>query len=206
MRILTGKGVSKGAVCGMLRFYRRKVSQVPRQIVSDCDAEFLRLTAAMETASEQLGELAEKARLEMGEEAAILFETHQMMLEDDDFCEAIRQQILEERLNAEAAVTDVVDLFAAQFEQLDDAYMQARASDVRDVGGRIVRILCGAEQEAGIPEDGNAYIIAAEDLTPSETVQLDKSRILGFVMSEGTPNSHTAILARTLGKSYLQYL
>src|SRR5699024_12414767 len=148
-------------------------------------------------AIEQLGKLAEQARAEAGDEAAMLFETHQMMAEDLDYEEAIENLITNEKLNAEAAVSDVADQFAAMFAAMDDAYMQARAADVRDVSQRILGILCGVVQ-GGIASEV-PVLLAADDLAPSETIQLDKSKILGFVTAGGSGSSHTPILARTMG-------
>ena len=141
--------------------------------------------------------LAEKARAEAGDEAAMLFETHQMMAEDLDYEEAISDHINNEKMNAEAAISDTAVQFAAMFESMDDSYMQARAADVRDVSDRILGILSGAVQ-GGIASDV-PVLLAADDLAPSETVQLDKSKILGFITAGGSGSSHTAILARTMG-------
>ena len=141
--------------------------------------------------------LAEKARAEAGDEAAMLFETHQMMAEDLDYEESISDHINNEKMNAEAAISDTAVQFAAMFESMDDSYMQARAADVRDVSDRILGILSGAVQ-GGIASDV-PVLLAADDLAPSETVQLDKSKILGFITAGGSGSSHTAILARTMG-------
>ena len=197
MKRLTGKSVSAGAAFGVLRFYRRTGRQIPRYQVQERSQELERFAAAQRQAMEQLGELAERARAEAGEESAILFETHQMMLEDDDFCDAIRQR-MEEGANVEAAVADATEQFAQMLAQMDDAYMQARAADVRDIGGRMLDILCGCQPGQVLCGD-EPCIVGADDLSPSETIQLDKSRVKAFVMSAGTANSHTAILARTLG-------
>ena len=144
-----------------------------------------------------MGELAEKAREEAGDEAAMLFETHQMMAEDLDYEDAIQNLIVNEANNAEAAVTDTAADFADMFATMDDAYMQARAADVKDVSNRILNILFGVVQ-GGIESDV-PVVLAADDLAPSETIQLDKSKILGFVTEGGSSSSHTAILARTMG-------
>ncbi|MBR2671310.1 MAG: phosphoenolpyruvate--protein phosphotransferase [Oscillospiraceae bacterium] len=194
---IQGKGVSVGVAAGKLYFYQRAKSTFDRHIVDDTDAEWARFKSAQEKAIEQLGELAEKARAEAGDEAALLFETHQMMAEDLDFEEAIESMIKDDRLNAEAVVTDVGAQFAEMFASMDDSYMQARAADVKDISGRIVSILSGAVQ-GGIDSE-EPIVLAADDLAPSETVQLDKSKILGFVTSLGSGSSHTAILARTMG-------
>ena len=194
---IQGKGVSVGVAAGKLYFYQRAKSTFDRHIVDDTDAEWARFKSAQEKAIEQLGELAEKARAEAGDEAALLFETHQMMAEDLDFEEAIESMIKDDRLNAEAVVTDVGAQFAEMFASMDDSYMQARAADVKDISGRIVSILSGVVQ-GGIDSE-EPIVLAADDLAPSETVQLDKSKILGFVTSLGSGSSHTAILARTMG-------
>ena len=196
MITIQGKGVSAGVASGPLYFYQRAKAEVARTAVSDVEAEWQRFQDAQAQAIEQLGALAEKARAEAGDEAALLFETHQMMAEDLDYVEAIEEAI-KGGLNAEAVVSDVRDQFAGMFAAMDDVYMQARAADVKDVSDRIIGILTGAVQ-GGIDSDA-PVILAADDLAPSETIQLDKSKILGFVTSGGSSTSHTAILARTMG-------
>ena len=197
MITIQGKGVSSGVGVGPLYFYHRAKTNITRYKVEDVDAEWKRFKDAQATAIEQLGELAEKARAEAGDEAAMLFETHQMMAEDLDYEEAIEAQIKEETNNAEAAVTDVAAQFADMFAAMDDSYMQARAADVKDVSNRILDILCGVV--AGGIASEVPVLLAADDLAPSETVQLDKSKILGFITAGGSGSSHTAILARTMG-------
>ena len=197
MITIQGKGVSTGIGMGPLYFYRRAKAEIKNCTVENADAEWERFKSAQATAVEQLGELAEKARQEAGDEAAMLFETHQMMAEDLDYEEAIQALIMEECHNAEWAVSDVAEQFAAMFESMDDAYMQARAADVKDVSQRIIGILCGVVQ-GGIASDV-PVLLASDDLAPSETIQLDKSKILGFITSYGSGSSHTAILARTMG-------
>ncbi len=197
MEQIFGKGVSKGVAAGPISFYRRASGVIPRHEVSDTAAELERFRAARETAKEQLGKLYDKALAEAGEDAAMLFEAHQMMLDDLDFVESIEGLIENDRVNAEAAVSDTGVQFAEMFAAMDDSYMQARAADIRDISARVIGILTG-EGESGIVSDVPC-IVAADDLAPSETVQLDKSRILGFITSGGSANSHTAILARTMG-------
>ncbi|MDD4850021.1 MAG: phosphoenolpyruvate--protein phosphotransferase [Gemmiger sp.] len=197
MITIQGKGVSAGVGMGPLYFYRRATATISRREVADTVAEWQRFKGAQTTAITQLGELAEKARAEAGDEAAMLFETHQMMAEDLDYEEAIEEKINGEKLNAEAAVRDVAAQFAAMFESMDDPYMQARSADVKDVSDRIVGILSGVVQ-GGIASDV-PVLLAADDLAPSETVQMDKTKILGFVTAGGSGSSHTAILARTMG-------
>ena len=197
MEQIFGKGVSKGVAAGPISFYRRPSGEIPRRSVTDTAAELARFHDACETAKEQLGVLHDKALAEAGEDAAMLFEAHQMMLDDLDFVESIEGLIENDRLNAEAAVSDTGAQFAEMFAAMDDSYMQARAADIRDISTRVVGILTG-EGESGIVSDVPC-IVAADDLAPSETVQLDKSLILGFITSAGSANSHTAILARTMG-------
>lgn len=197
MELIFGKGVSKGVAAGPISFYRRPSGEIPRRSVTDTAAELARFHDACETAKEQLGVLHDKALAEAGEDAAMLFEAHQMMLDDLDFVESIEGLIENDRLNAEAAVSDTGAQFAEMFAAMDDSYMQARAADIRDISTRVVGILTG-EGESGIVSDVPC-IVAADDLAPSETVQLDKSLILGFITAGGSANSHTAILARTMG-------
>lgn len=197
MEQIFGKGVSKGVAAGPISFYRRPSGEIPRRSVTDTAAELARFHDACETAKEQLGVLHDKALAEAGEDAAMLFEAHQMMLDDLDFVESIEGLIENDRLNAEAAVSDTGAQFAEMFAAMDDSYMQARAADIRDISTRVVGILTG-EGESGIVSDVPC-IVVADDLAPSETVQLDKSLILGFITAGGSANSHTAILARTMG-------
>lgn len=197
MILIQGKGVSTGVAAGPLYFYQRAKAEITRYEVADPEAEWARFKGAQAKAIEQLGELAEKAREEAGDEAALLFETHQMMAEDMEYEEAIQAAIQENKLNAEAAATDTAAQFAEMFASMDDPYFQARSADVKDVSGRIIAALTGAAQ-GGI-DSPVPVILAADDLAPSETVQLDKSKILGFVTEGGSGSSHTAILARTMG-------
>ena len=197
MEQIFGKGVSKGVEAGPISFYRRASGVIPRHEVSDTAAELERFRAARETAKEQLAKLYDKALAEAGEDAAMLFEAHQMMLDDLDFVESIEGMIENDRVNAEAAVSDTGAQFAEMFAAMDDSYMQARAADIRDISARVIGILTG-EGESGIVSDVPC-IVAADDLAPSETVQMDKALILGFITAGGSANSHTAILARTMG-------
>lgn len=197
MEQIFGKGVSKGVAAGPISFYRRASGVIPRHEVSETAAELERFRAARETAKEQLAKLYDKALAEAGEDAAMLFEAHQMMLDDLDFVESIEGMIENDRVNAEAAVSDTGAQFAEMFAAMDDSYMQARAADIRDISARVIGILTG-EGESGIVSDVPC-IVAADDLAPSETVQLDKALILGFITAGGSANSHTAILARTMG-------
>ena len=197
MITIQGKGVSAGVGVGPLYFYRRATAEIKRYTVEDTDAEWHRFKGAQTGAVEQLGDLAEQARRDAGDEAAMLFETHQMMAEDLDYEEAIEDRILNQKMNAEAAVSDTAEQFAEMFASMDDAYMQARAADVKDVSQRILSILCGIVQ-GGIASDV-PVLLCADDLAPSETIQLDKTKILGFITAGGSGSSHTAILARTMG-------
>ena len=197
MVLLQGKGVSKGVVKGPLYFFKRQDNTVSKRIAEDVEAEKARLAAAQEAAIQQLTALADRCREEAGEESAILFETHAMFVEDEDMVEAITSFIEQEHCCAEYAVMQAGDQFAQMFAAMDDAYMSARAADVRDVARRLVNNLLGIV-EGGIDSD-EPVILAADDLAPSETIQLDKSKILAFATQGGSGNSHTAILARTMG-------
>lgn len=197
MITIQGKGVSKGIAKGPLYFFQRSDTTVTLKVVSDIEAEKARLAVAQEQSIRQLNALAEKCRKDAGEEMAVLFETHAMLVEDEDFVECITSLIDEESCNAEHAVEQAGIQFAAMFAAMDDAYMQARAADIKDVAKRILNNLLGVV-DGGIHSDV-PVILAADDLTPSETLQLDKSKILGFVTMGGSGNSHTAILARTMG-------
>ena len=194
---MQGKGVSKGVIKGKLYFFQRPDTTVAMRQVEDVEAEKQRLAQAQETTVQQLNILAEKAREDAGEEIAILFDTHAMFVEDEDYVECILSCLEEEGCNAEYAVQMAGEQFAAMFAAMDDAYMQARAADIRDVSQRILNNLMGIV-EGGIDSE-EPIILAADDLAPSETIQLDKSKILGFVTQGGSSNSHTAILARTMG-------
>ncbi|SCJ34695.1 Phosphoenolpyruvate-protein phosphotransferase [uncultured Flavonifractor sp.] len=196
MKILQGQGVSKGIEKGTIYFYHRVSAVVEQQMAQDPAAEHARLEAARAQAMEQLEAMAEKARAQAGDDAAILFETHAMFLEDEDFTGAMDEQ-LDEGYTAEYAAQQAGEQFAAMLAAMDDPYMQARAADVRDVTGRLLNILTGVA-EGGINSEV-PVILAADDLAPSETIQLDKSKILAIATQGGSGNSHTAILARTMG-------
>lgn len=197
MYTIQGKGVSKGVADGPIYFYRRGGGEVVKTAVSDVEAEKKRFGDARQTAMQQLAELYDKAVAEVGEEGAALFEAHQMMLDDLDYIDGINDMIEGESINAEYAVSQIAEQFAEMFASMDDAYMQARAADVKDISTRVIGILSGVV--AGGIDSDVPVILASDDLAPSETVQLDKSKILGFVTSGGSGNSHTAILARTMG-------
>ncbi|MBQ3095124.1 MAG: phosphoenolpyruvate--protein phosphotransferase [Clostridia bacterium] len=197
MITIQGKGVSKGIAKGKLYFYRRPDTEIVKQTVSDLDAEKARLAEAQAASIAQLEALAEKCRAEASEDTVVLFETHAMFVEDEDFVECITSVMEDENCNAEYAVREAGEQFAAMLAAMDDPYMQARAADIRDVAGRILNNLMGIVP-GGIDSE-EPVILAADDLAPSETLQLDKSKILAFATQGGSGNSHTAILARTMG-------
>ena len=197
MTVLHGEGVSRGVASGNLRFLRRDAQAQPRREVADAEAEVLRFDQAREGAMEQLGTLYEETCAKLGEEKALLFQIHQMMLEDLDYCESITGMIRDEHVNAEYAVEQTGEQFSQMFAQMDDAYMKERSADVLDVSRRVIRLLTGQEDEA-LGGD-TPCIIAADDLVPSETARLDRSKVLGFITARGSSSSHTAIFARTMG-------
>lgn len=191
-----GKSVYKGTAIGPVSVLKKNDSLVKRIHIDNTAEELKRLDAAKERTMTQLGQLYEKALQEVGEVNAAIFEVHQMMLEDDDYQDAIHSMIQNEEVNAEYAVAVTGDNFAEMFANMDDEYMQARSADVRDISNRLVRNLSGEEQIDWSTMEPS--IIVADDLTPSETVQMDKSKILAFVTVHGSTNSHTAILARMM--------
>ena len=195
MEIIQGKAIFGGIAIGPISFFAKEQKQVKRTKVEDTEAEIARYEAALATAIEQLGALYEKALKEVGESEAQIFEVHQMMLEDDDYNDSVKNIITSQGLNAEYAVATTGDNFSTMFAAMDDEYFQARAVDVKDISERIINILMGTG-EAKVSDEPS--IIVAEDLAPSETVQMDKSKLLGFVTRLGSSNSHTAILARTM--------
>ncbi|MDE7261266.1 MAG: phosphoenolpyruvate--protein phosphotransferase [Oscillospiraceae bacterium] len=197
MILMQGKGVSTGVEKGNIYFYHRADTTVVKHTVQDTEAEKARLAEAQKQAQEQLEALAEKCREEAGDESAILFETHAMFVEDEDYVDAIMGVLESEQCNIEYAVQQAGAQFAEMFANMDDAYMQARAADVRDVSQRILNNLMGVV--AGGIDSEDPVILAADDLAPSETIQLDKTKILAFATQGGSGNSHTAILARTMG-------
>ena len=196
MITIKGKSVFGGVSIGKIMFYKRNEKVIKRTHVDDVDAEWKRFCDAKDTAVSQLKELYDKAIEDVGEANAMIFEIHQMMLEDLDYLESSENIIRTQEVNAEFAVATTADNFAQMFAAMDDAYMQGRAADVKDVSERVLDILCGVS--GGMKEMTEPCIIAADDLAPSETVQLDKSKVLGFATMYGSSNSHTAILARTM--------
>ena len=193
---LTGKSVFGGIAIGKIAVYHKKDNQVKRTRVDDVDAETSRFESAKERAKEQLAALYEKAVKEVGETGAMIFEVHQMMLDDLDYVESIENMIKTQSVNAEFAVASTADNFSQMFAAMDDEYMQARAADVKDISNRVINILQGGGD--GMLTGDEPVILMADDLAPSETVQLDKSKVLAFVTRFGSANSHTAILARTM--------
>lgn len=194
---IQGKSVFGGVAIGPLSVYAKADNVVKRTKIEDPDAEIERFQKAKDKAKEQLQELHDKALKEVGEANAEIFEVHQMMLEDGDYLDSIRGIIKNQMVNAEYAVATTGDNFSQMFAAMDDDYMRARSADIKDISNRVVSILQGADN-GGIRSD-KPVILLAEDLAPSETVQLDKSLILSFVTRGGSTNSHTAILARTMG-------
>lgn len=194
--VFEGKSVFGGIAIGPVFVYRKQDHVVKRYKVEDTSAETERFEEARQKAKEQLQILYDKALREVGEANAMIFEAHQMMLEDPDYVESVINMITSQQINAEFAVASAGDNFSAMFAAMDDDYMRARAADVKDISNRVILVLQG-EETAGLSGE-TPSILVAEDLAPSETVQLDKSKVLSFVTRYGSTNSHTAILARTM--------
>lgn len=196
MVTIKGQGVCGGVAFGKLYVLKKTSNVIKRERVDDTEAELARFEDARKKTMLRLGALYDKAVAEVGESSAMIFEIHRMMLEDEDYISSIHSIITNQKLNAETAVANTSDNFAEIFTAMDDSYMQARAADVRDISERLIGVLSDSatdEIHSDIP-----VILAAEDLAPSETVQLDKSKIMAIVTEKGSANSHTAILARTL--------
>ena len=196
MQCFQGKSVYKGIAMGPIVVLKKNDYQVKRTRIEDPEAEVKRVDTALEKSKEQLQKLYDKAVREVGEASAAIFEVHQMMLEDDDYLEAIQNTIRTEQVNAEYAVATTGDNFATMFASMDDDYMKARSADIKDISERLVRNLSG--QEDADLSSIEPSVIVADDLSPSETVQMDKDKILAFVTVHGSTNSHTAILARMM--------
>ncbi len=196
MKVLEGKSVYGGIAIGKISIFAKGDRQVKRTSIEDAAAEIKRFDEAKEQAKEQLQGLYEKALQEVGEVNAMIFDVHQMMLDDLDYVESVTNIIETQKVNAEFAVATTGDNLSQVFASMDDAYMKERAADVKDISNRVIRILQGREAD-GLDSD-EPVILVAEDLAPSETVQLDKSKVLSFVTRLGSTNSHTAILARTM--------
>ncbi len=197
MKIIKGKGVSNGIAIGTIHFSGEDQVNVRRVSTDNSELEISRFESARELAVSQLKELFNKAVKEVGESNAQIFSIHQMMLEDMDYLDSVRNIINTQKVNAEYAVAVTSDNFAAMFSDMDDEYMKARSADVRDISDRIIRNLSKKNSENSL-SSGKNLIICADDLTPSETVQMDKSSVIAFVTRKGSANSHTAILARTM--------
>lgn len=196
MEVYQGKSVFGGIAIGRISVHKKDEQQVKRVRIEDSEQEILRYRQAKQTAMEQLQGLYQKALKEVGEANAAIFEIHQMMLEDDDYNESVENIIRMQQVNAEYAVASTGDNFAQMFSAMDDDYMRARSADVKDISERVLSVLGG--RTTGIAASGEPVIIVADDLAPSETVQLNKDLVLSFVTVHGSVNSHTAILARTM--------
>ena len=197
MKEYKGKSVFGGIAIGRIKVYNKSEQQVKRVHVDDTEHEKKRYYAAIDKAARQLQELYDKAVKEVGEANAAIFEMHQIMLTDDDYKESVENIIESQHVNAEYAVAQTGDNYAAMFAAMEDEYMRGRSADVKDISERLINILSGFNASSMVSDE--PVIIVAEDLAPSETVQLDKDKILSFVSVKGSVNSHTAILARTMG-------
>ena len=197
MKEYKGKSVFGGIAIGRIKVYNKSEQQVKRVHVNDTEHEKKRYYAAVDKAARQLQELYDKAVKEVGEANAAIFEMHQIMLTDDDYKESVENIIDSQHVNAEYAVAQTGDNYAAMFATMEDEYMRGRSADVKDISERLINILSGFNASSMVSDE--PVIIVAEDLAPSETVQLDKDKILSFVSVKGSVNSHTAILARTMG-------
>ncbi len=196
MECLKGKSVYKGVAFGKISVLKKDDYVVKRVKIEDTQAELQRVEEAVEASEQQLQKLYEKALKEVGEASAAIFEVHQMMLEDEDYKESIENIISTQQVNAEYAVASTGDNFSQMFASMDDDYMRARAADIKDISNRLVKNLSG--QSADVMDLDEPVIVVADDLSPSETVQMDKEKILAFVTVHGSANSHTAILARMM--------
>ncbi|MDE6030934.1 MAG: phosphoenolpyruvate--protein phosphotransferase, partial [Oscillospiraceae bacterium] len=196
MKKYVGKGVYGAVAVGRISVFKKRDAEVKRLRVEDTEGEKLRYEQAKSAARDQLQGIYEKALREVGEANAAIFEIHQMMLDDDDYNDSIVNIIENQSVNAEYAVAVTADNFAEMFSAMDDAYMNARAADVRDISNRLISVLSG--ESARETSSGEKVIICASDLAPSETVSLDKDKVLAFVTAHGSSNSHTAILARNM--------
>ena len=191
-----GSSVFGGVAIGKLCIFQKKENKIERRNIEDTEQEMQRVEEATKIAAKQLQELYHKACKDVGEADAMIFEVHQMMLEDRGYQESIRGMIKEENINAEYAVKQTCNKYAAMFENMEDAYMQGRAADIRDISERLSNVLLGNQVKMDSFQE--PAIIVAEDLAPSETVQFEKDKLLGIVTRQGSVNSHTAILARTM--------
>ena len=197
MNVYQGKSVFGGIAIGHLCVYKKGEQQVTRQKIEDVEAEVKRFQDAKEAAQAQLGELYDKAVKEVGEANAAIFEMHQMLLEDEDYQDSVENIIRTQQVNAEYATAVTSDHFSSMFAEMDDDYLKERAADIRDISERVIANLSGENKSKVVTDE--PVIILADDLAPSETVQLEKDKVLSFVTVHGSVNSHTAILARTMG-------
>lgn len=196
MTTLIGKGVYGAVALGRISVFKRKEASVKKISINDIEAEKARLEATKKKAVSQLHKIYSKALREVGEDNAQIFEIHMMMIDDEDYNDSIISIIKTQSVNAEYAVAVTADNFSKMFSSMDDAYMQARSADVRDISNRIIACLSEENDEDDVSDE--KVIICADDLAPSETVQLDKNKVLAFVTAFGSTNSHTAILARNM--------
>ena len=196
MREYAGKSVCKGIAIGKIKYFTTKQNMVVKRRITDVDSEIARYEEAKKKAINQLEELYEKAVVKVGKDHAEIFNVHAMMLEDDDFNDSVVNIITTQMTNAEYAAASTGDNFSEIFANMEDDYFKARSTDVKDIAERVIRILQGVEDDRELGDE--PVILVAEDLTPSETVQMDKEKLLSFVTRLGSANSHTAILARTM--------
>ena len=196
MKVLKGKSIFKGFAIGKIYIYKKQDLSVKREHIEDAEAEFQRFETARQKAIADLQDLMDKAEAEVGEAGVDVLEVHQMMLDDGDYIDSVKNIIDSELVNAEFAVATTADNFYEMFNSMDDDYMKGRALDIRDISDRLLKVLKGYE-ESGIVSD-EPVIVVADDLGPSETVQMDREKVLSFVTRHGSSNSHTAILARTM--------
>ena len=196
MEKFAGKSIFRKVAIGKIFFYEKNTAVVKRTKIEDAKTELDRFEHAKETAKAQLQNLYEKALQEVGDSGAAIFEVHMMMIDDLDYNGSIQNMIESQSVNAEYAVAMTGDNFSTMFAEMDDDYMKARAADVKDISERLVSVLSGVDNDMGNLDE--PVILVADDLAPSETVQMDKSKLLAFVTEHGSSNSHTAILARTM--------
>lgn len=196
MQVFNGKSVCSGIAIGKIKLHKTQQEEIKPVTITDADSEIQRYESARQTAVSQLAQLYEKAVKDVGEKNAAIFEIHQMMLEDDDYNDNVKEIISQQMVNAEYAVSQTRDSFAQMFSDMDDEYMKERAADVKDISRRLIDIL--SDKQAENSHNESSYILFAYDLAPSETLQLDKDKVLSFVTVGGSQNSHTAILAKTM--------
>lgn len=196
MEKFNGKQVCAGIAIGKIQYYQKQESVIDTNAITDCESEKKKFDDAKATAITQLNELYEKAVVEVGEEHASIFEVHAMMLEDDDFGSSVYEMIDNDKMSASYAVSKTGENISTMFANMEDEYFSARAADIKDISERVVNILVGNSSSNVLTEN---VILIADDLAPSETIQMDKSKLLGFVTKYGSSSSHTAILARTIG-------